>query len=85
MNKKRVAKEWLYALGFTIPWIVAGLILGDGFFVKSGGNRSLRTGSAEYFTFLDVIVGFIGLFFPYLLFLLVRSIVWAIKTVRSKE
>ena len=85
MNKKRVAKEWLYALGFRIPWIVIFIALGEDFFTKSGGRRNLLSGSAEYFTFFDVIIGFIGLFYPYLLFLLVRSVVWAIKTVRQKE
>lgn len=68
MNKKQIAKEWLYllmAFGFGASvCIILVIFLGD-------------TGEE----FLDLLVIF-GLG-TYVFFQFVRSIIWAVKTVRS--
>jgi hypothetical protein len=58
MDKKRIAKEWLYFLGITILFPFALI------------------------PFHEKVSGFDELIIPYLLFLFVRSIIWAIKTIR---
>ena len=69
MKKKRVAKEWLYYLAFTIPALVLLIIF------WKGGDVTLS----------DLVGVIIVLSIPYLLFCLIRSIVWAVKTIRAKD
>ena len=87
MNKKRFAKEWLYFLG----WFLFGLLVLPsllsvvfGFFTHQAISESIskfypalvKKQEASLIAWL-VVIG------PYLVFQLVRSVVWAWKTARS--
>ena len=78
MNKKRVAKEWLYFLGaFYVGLLV--LPLGEVFF------RADYTLSV-YSVLVDkqvALIGWLIVLGPYILFQLVRSVIWAWKIARN--
>ena len=78
MNKKIVAQEWLYLLGFVVASLVVlplplMLILSpqEG---ASGFYKALFEG--EWIAWLIVIT-------PYLMFQLVRSVLWALRALRE--
>jgi hypothetical protein len=87
MNKKRIAKEWLYFLGcFAFGFFVLPLLL----FIIVAPMKGLKFGKF-YSEFYDPFSGGEGFWFfwlfvlgPYLLFQLIRSIVWAWKTVGTQ-
>ena len=87
VDKKRIAKEWLFFLGFTAPWIMILILLNGPIFQQTGrtGNNILSASYREYYTLGDIVLGILGLLLPYLVFLFIRSIMWAIKTIRLKN
>lgn len=91
MNKKRIAKEWLYFVGgflfgflgfFVVPFIIHiifGVKLGEfyrDFFWSFFFQREYGRG--------DILASWLVVWGPYILFQLVRSIVWAWRTVKTK-
>ena len=96
MNKKRIAREWLYFVGclaigiVAIPFILC-LIFSpfgeEGFGEVYGGFysnlwKSLLGG--EDVAVEDFAVAWLFVLGPYLLVQLLRSLVWAWKTVRTR-
>ncbi len=84
MNRKRIAKEWgRFLVGFFFSLLAVPLLLFHFFFFVPGGNLS------EFYSPLfdkrSALVAWLLVFFPYLLFQLVRSAVWAWKTSREKQ
>jgi len=79
MNKKHVAKEWLYFLGISAVWVALLFALET----TPTGAYLVKTLTKNW---PDSPLGSVLLIcLPYLLVLLIRSIVWAFKTARSKE
>lgn len=65
LNKKRIAKEWLYFVGITLLyWVVVLVVYGS--FGLEDSTPALVV---------------LALFLPYWVFLFLRSIVWAVRTV----
>jgi Na+-transporting NADH:ubiquinone oxidoreductase subunit NqrD len=81
VNKKRVAREWLYFLGFTVPW---GLVV-SGMAFEPTSQTGVGLGTHTTYSLIDVFRGFGIVLLPYLAFLLVRSLIWSIKILKSKE
>jgi hypothetical protein len=78
MNKKIIAREWLYLLGFVVASLVVlplplMLILSPKE-EASGFYKALFEG--VWITWLIVIT-------PYLMFQLVRSVLWALRALRE--
>lgn len=121
-TKRIIAREWIYFLGFTIPWL--GLILLpvetskqfdpntaklyepravsqaeiDSLFANPPPSKMERSPSKSSFKVFEPKtwphVGYSSddiartpsiLFIPYFLCLFVRSVVWSIKMLKSKE
>lgn len=82
-TKKRIAREWLYLLGFLAFSIVVFIPI----FIVLRGTYDLA-GTYGYhwekIFKLDGVAWLVTLS-PYLLFQLTRSIVWAVRTARVKE
>jgi hypothetical protein len=84
MNKKRIAKEWLYFLcGMLVGFLVLPLILSFPFGYTMGDFYMEIFGLflRNHIT-LPSICAWLVAVSPYLLFQLVRSIIWAYKTSR---
>jgi len=76
-TKKRIAREWLYLLAFVLGAVVllmlSAAIRGKnplGFFPEYLGGRG------QFIVWISTLT-------PYFVFLFFRSIVWAVKAVRS--
>jgi hypothetical protein len=82
-DKRRLAKEWLYFLGFTVPWAI--LTIGGGLAFEPTSIQGVGRGTHHVYSIVDILRGLVVILFPYLLFLLIRSTIWAIKTLKSKE
>jgi hypothetical protein len=86
MNKKRVAKEWLYFLGCLLFGLLVLPLL---MFVLFGtfAHKSITEFFSEFFSALtggrDALITWLFVLAPYLLFQLVRSVIWAYKTTRN--
>jgi hypothetical protein len=85
MNKKRIAKEWLFFLGalgfgFSILPTILLLILNPKPQLKDLANfySALFNRSEAFHAWLFALS-------PYFLLQLIRSIVWAIKAIRSSQ
>lgn len=84
VNKKRIAKEWLYFLGFFFfGLLVVPLLL----FVFLVSSMKLSKVYSDFFSELggghDALIVWLFVLGPYLLFQLARSIIWAWKTARK--
>jgi hypothetical protein len=82
MNKQRVAKEWLYFLGcfffgFTVPSLPF-LFFGEEIKGTSSFYSALFVGKEKLIAWVFVLT-------PYLLFQLVRSVIWAVKAARESK
>ena len=90
MNKKRIAREWLYFVGclaiglIAVPFILSLIV------IVSQPSEGERVGHfyhkfyEEMFSGHDVVFFLIIVLGPYLLVQLIRSLVWAWKTVRTQ-
>jgi len=87
MNKKRIAKERLYFLGcFAFGFFILPLLL---FILFAKGYSDFGEFYSNFFKELsgrgdDFVLSLLVLLGPYFFFQLIRSIVWAWKTVRTR-
>jgi len=86
MNKKRIAKEWLYFLF----WFLFGLFILPGVLIYLFNSNPFREAVSNFYSALfgdrrlGVAIGlWIFIFAPYLIFQLIRSVAWAWKTIRK--
>ena len=78
MNKKIIAREWL----MLVCLLIFGFILFPFVMSLLTGGRFLQFYEAlAYGEAMAWVVGFS----PYVIYLFVRSIVWAVKTLKPKE
>jgi hypothetical protein len=85
-DKRRLAKEWLYFLCFTVPWAIVTIAGGVAFEPTATVRSTSPFGlSSNAYSVVDLLRGLFVIFLPYLIFLLVRSIIWSVKTLKSKE
>lgn len=68
INRKIVAREWLYLVGCFVVGLILFILI-----TSENPKSHFQTGGI-----------LILLFFPYVLIQLIRSIVWALKTVIKK-
>jgi hypothetical protein len=81
MNKKRIAREWLYFVAFLpVGFVVVPLML---FITRWAFFDEFYMTLFGYYGRHEFVITWLSAFVPYLLFQLVRSIVWAWKTVRA--
>jgi hypothetical protein len=87
MNKKRIAREYLYFLKcFAVGFFLLPLIL----FIIFAPISGLKFGKfyGDFYGALlggdEFVISWLFILGPYLLFQFIRSIVWAWKTVRTQ-
>ena len=78
MNKKRVAKEWLYFLGALLVGLVVLSLVP--FFTKGNYTFSVFLALVDK---QEALLAWLIALGPYVLFQLLRSVIWAWKTARS--
>jgi len=93
LNKKRVAKEWLYFLGcFLFGLLLPPFLFAVNFeFFKFGSfvgtcktfSKKLLEDCSMLVDKREALIAWLFVLGPYLLFQLVRSVIWAWKTTRN--
>ena len=88
MNKTVVAKEWLYFLGCLLFGLVVFPFL---LFIVFGllNPTDITVFYSRFYSGLlgghDALITWVVVFIPYLLFQVVRSVIWAWKTTRRPK
>jgi hypothetical protein len=86
-NKKRFAKEWLIFLGTIVFALLLPLLIAIIGAIIKGKFPPLGKFYVEFFDamFDGDYTTFIALLLPYALVQFVRSIIWSIRTIKSKN
>ncbi len=87
MTPKQIAREWLYLLGglfFSQIFVLTlSLLTSDNGFIGDFYS-ALFLPTKSYHSPIEKIVAWVVTLAPYIIFQFVRSIVWAVKTIRQK-
>ena len=88
MNKKRIAKEWLYFIGFVLFGLfVLPFLLTATFYFFATRSFTFSTELSYFYSALvdrhDALIFWLMVAGPYIFFQFIRSVIWAWKITRS--